>query len=269
MNSDPVIKIVDVMMGGGKSSWAIQYMNQNPQKTFLYVTPFLTEIDRIKSATNGRFFEPQNRGDGKLDGLKSLLAAGKDIAVTHQLLLHLDEEAKNLLHTGGYTCILDEELDVVKSYGDVLSPTEKEDYKIKTDDVRYIVGEGLITIEPVDRDGKTGFVRWTGPHGYDNFQYSRIRDFAEAGTLICVDGAALFWMYPPDVFGLFEEVFVLTYQVEGSILYSYLLFHGLSFKKLGICGDRDSGYHLCEYSAEADRQMRSAIAPLLHILGKL
>ena len=43
------VTIVDSIMGSGKTEWAIQYMIDNPEKRFIYITPFLDEIEkRIK-----------------------------------------------------------------------------------------------------------------------------------------------------------------------------------------------------------------------------
>jgi len=36
-----MIRVVDSMMGKGKTSWAITYMNANPQRRFIYITPYL------------------------------------------------------------------------------------------------------------------------------------------------------------------------------------------------------------------------------------
>lgn len=34
--------------GTGKTQWAIAYMNAHPQEAFIVVTPFLSEVERIK-----------------------------------------------------------------------------------------------------------------------------------------------------------------------------------------------------------------------------
>ena len=34
------MNIVDSIMGTGKTSWAIRYMNQETEKRFIYVTPY-------------------------------------------------------------------------------------------------------------------------------------------------------------------------------------------------------------------------------------
>ena len=74
------ITVIDAVCGAGKTSYAIQYMNKygigfgDNIKSFIYVTPYLTEIERIKkSCPNLKFLDPINKGEGKLDSLKKLI----------------------------------------------------------------------------------------------------------------------------------------------------------------------------------------------------
>lgn len=61
-----IVKVIDAICGAGKTSYAIQYMNQNTDKLFIYVTPFLTEVERINEQTTQEFFEPNPKaGKGK------------------------------------------------------------------------------------------------------------------------------------------------------------------------------------------------------------
>ena len=44
------ITVIDSIMGSGKTTWAIDYMNKAPaDQKFIYITPFLNEVDRIKA----------------------------------------------------------------------------------------------------------------------------------------------------------------------------------------------------------------------------
>lgn len=38
-----MIKVCDAIMGSGKSSAAINYMNEHPDKKFIYITPYLNK----------------------------------------------------------------------------------------------------------------------------------------------------------------------------------------------------------------------------------
>jgi Zn-dependent alcohol dehydrogenase len=50
------IKIIDSIMGSGKTSYAIQKMIEDTQNNYIYITPFLTEVQRIKDQCKDRKF---------------------------------------------------------------------------------------------------------------------------------------------------------------------------------------------------------------------
>jgi len=54
------IKVIDGYPGIGKSSWAIQNINESDEnKKILYITPFLKEADRIAtSCAKKKFLQP-------------------------------------------------------------------------------------------------------------------------------------------------------------------------------------------------------------------
>ena len=87
------ITVVDSIMGSGKTSWSIQHINNGLSENFLYITPFLDEVERIIKHTRREFYQPINKGDGKLTAINELLAYQEDIASTHELFKHLDEES--------------------------------------------------------------------------------------------------------------------------------------------------------------------------------
>ena len=67
------ITIIDSIMGSGKTTWSIDKMNNDIENNYIYITPYLTEIQRIKQqVTNKKFYEPINLGNGKQDNLHDL-----------------------------------------------------------------------------------------------------------------------------------------------------------------------------------------------------
>lgn len=47
-----MVKVIDSIMGPGKSSWAINYMKHlEDDNSIMYVTPYLKELDRIEQQT--------------------------------------------------------------------------------------------------------------------------------------------------------------------------------------------------------------------------
>ena len=57
-----MVKVCDSIMGAGKSSAAITYINEHPGEKFIYITPYLDEAARIKKGCPGaRFIEPSDK----------------------------------------------------------------------------------------------------------------------------------------------------------------------------------------------------------------
>lgn len=76
METQTKIYVVDEMMGRGKTSAAINYINNAPsKKKFLYITPFISEVERIKGCCKKKDFkEPSEKKYGsKLRSIKYLL----------------------------------------------------------------------------------------------------------------------------------------------------------------------------------------------------
>ena len=85
------VKIVDAMMGTGKSSAAINYINQSDSsEKFLVITPYLPEVERYRKECAVKHFKQPTYGTGgngtKLGSLKALINRGENIVSTHALL---------------------------------------------------------------------------------------------------------------------------------------------------------------------------------------
>ena len=117
------ITIVDARMGRGKSSAAIRYMNRyKGSKCFLYITPYLTEVDRVCEKCD--FEEPDCDYMSKSNQLKELMRKRCNIASTHSLFSIMDDEALSLAREQGYNLIVDESLSVIQSVS--VSPKDKQ-----------------------------------------------------------------------------------------------------------------------------------------------
>jgi len=108
------IKIIDMPMGEGKTTGLINYMNNNPQNKYLFITPFLDEIKRIKESCPELKFKDPDDKYSKLADLKKLISNGENIASTHALFSIIDSNVINLLYMNGYNLILDEVLEIVE-----------------------------------------------------------------------------------------------------------------------------------------------------------
>ena len=123
----------------------MEYIQRNPEKSFVYATPFLAEIRRVIERC-GRFKQPRNytgkKGEEhacqKIEDFNNLLLDGEDIAVTHCTFLKATEDTISRIRDGGYVLILDEALDIIVEYNKIEHP-------IRPKTIPIMVDKGLIT----------------------------------------------------------------------------------------------------------------------------
>lgn len=221
-------------MGSGKSSWAIQKMNEDKDGSYVYITPFLTEVQRIKdSCPDKKFFEPKNFGNGKLDSFNNLLKSNKNIASTHALFKMADDTTKDLIKANDYTLILDEVMDVVTQI------------HLKKDDLPSLLELELIHIH------ESGIVEWTNDE-YDG-EYNHIKLMCKNNSVFMVNNCLLMWTFPVDVFKSFKEVYVLTYLFKGQIQRYYYDLYDVGYDYKSIQYNKEiNTYEIVDYISHYD-----------------
>lgn len=231
------VNVIDSIMGSGKTSWAIQNINEASSiKKFVYITPYLDEVERISQATNREFIEPNNRNEegSKLFSLKRLLADGKDIVSTHSLFQMADGELLELLTDSGYTLILDEVMDVI------------EKVKVTPRDIEDLKGFGHIEI-------KENKVIWTCSDYDIGARYSDVMKLAKSGNLFYHRGTFLIWAFPPSVFSAFSDVYILTYLFDAQIQRYYFDMFEFDYEYFAVEGDGDR-YALTDYDKSKEKR---------------
>lgn len=208
------IYIVDARMGRGKSSAAIRYMNEHKDsKRFLYITPFLSEVDRICEACD--FDQPDSDHLTKSAELKNHLRRGDNVAASHSLFYLMDDEAIALSSERGYSLIIDESIDVVSRI-----PTSVHDMRLIVDD-----------LSTIDEDGH---IIWRDPCYTGKF--TEYKEAADTKQLYMIDGSII-EILNPGILSAFESVYILTYLFAGSVLDAYLQYFGFHCKAIGVCKD--------------------------------
>lgn len=213
------ITVVDARMGRGKSSAAIRYMNRyKGTKKFLYITPYLNEVDRICEQCD--FDQSDSDYMSKSTELKIHMRNGKNVAATHSLFYLMDEEALELVRANHYSLIIDESIQVIER----LNVTEK--------DFDLIVNQ--LTEEDED-----GVLHWKDKEYTGRFY--DYKEMADVGSLYQLDSALLNIM-SPSMLRAFEEVFMLTYLFDGQYQKAYLDFFGFEYRIIGVEQDADGYY---------------------------
>lgn len=225
------VTVVDSIMGAGKTSWAIQYINDAPaEKKFIFITPFLDEISRvIDSVTSRTLVQPDNdNAEGrKMYDLKQLIRNEADICATHSLFRAADDELIELLTEAKYTLILDEAMDVI------------ERVNIKEHDIEALISSGYINIEG-------NRVRWIFDE-YSSLRFRDIKELAQAGNLFVYRGSFLVWTFPPQIFSTFEDVYTMTYLFDGQLQRYYFDMHGIDYEYKSVSMNGEGSYFLNTY----------------------
>ena len=204
----PVVEVVDAMVGAGKTSWAIEEMNKNSDKPYIFVTPYLDEVDRIlEKCPHFEAPEKNNYKESKLANIKNLLLNGKSIVTTHSLFKGFDQECYELIEDNGYRLILDEVITTVKIF--------KED----SQDIEILKDAGRISVDPV-----TNEIRWLDME-YNAKKFKSFMKSVLKGNVYLVQLSGgnyiVAWEMPVEKFVHFSEVTILTYLFEGQEMSAY------------------------------------------------
>lgn len=202
------IHIIDAPCGSGKTSGAINMMNNSDdEKRYLFITPFLKEVTRIKhECTERNFLEPQEMGS-KLNGIHWLIDNEKNIVSTHALFLNFNEYTIELLRQKDYTLVLDEVVDIV----DVIEISKKDLESILE---RYAhVEDDLLVWDDLEYSGV----------------FERIMHMALNKCVGVYKDMALVWCFPVEIFNIFTETYILTYMFESQMQKYYYDFYGLKY----------------------------------------
>ena len=209
-------------MGSGKTSYAIQKMKEDKKNNYIYITPFLTEVQRIKDDCKDRkFYEPLNKGIGKLDSLHKLLLENKNIASTHALFRMSNDITKELINSNNYILILDEVMDVI------------EEVPLKKDDLKVLTDTNLISIR------KDGLVMWNEDKMDYQTQYDDIKNMCLNKNLFMVNNVLLMWTFPVEIFNSFKEVYVMSYLFDAQIQRYYYDLYNLEYTYCSVCKEND------------------------------
>ncbi len=227
------IKVVDSIMGSGKTSAMINKMKMEKDKKFIYITPYLDEVARIKEECSElNFYEPTNSNTTgtKLEGFKKLMLYGNNIVSTHSLFSNVDDACLNHIKANGYTLILDEVFEVVSKL------------QLTKHDVSVILKE-YVEIEQDNR------VRWI--EGKYCGRFNDVREMCNNNSIYLHNSQFFFWCFPVEIFDAFEETYVLTYLFEGQLQKHYYDMYNVEYEYLGASKLDDNyviGDKVCDFA---------------------
>lgn len=255
---EQTINIVDDVCGSGKTSWAIQMLNESEMagfgdctktvKKYIYVTPYLREVERVIKATKADFFQPSfNDGTSKIENFKMLVALGKNIVTTHEIFKRIDSETLDDIAQEGYVLVMDEVAEVMEQLQNVV-----------LEDMELLLEIGAIEIDEL---GKVAWLRDEVGKKH-NSKFHDVRMMAENDSLFLQNGIAYYWVMNLKAFETFNEVYVLTYLFDGQKQKYYYDMHQVNYVKHSV-QQIDGIYGLVAYNPKGEN--REKLYDLLNI----
>jgi hypothetical protein len=236
------VNIVDALMGNGKTSAAINFINNsNNEDRFLYITPYLTEVKRvIDNCPVKKFKQPESFGT-KINGIKYLFNQGYNIVSTHSLFSLFDEEIIELAYTNNYTLIMDEVADVI------------ETIEISKDDLTTI-------LEKYARIKDKHLLEWyaTDYHG----EFEKFKRLCDLNCLAIYGESVVMWLFPISTFKAFNNIYILTYMFEAQTQKYYYDYYDVEYNYLYVKGNSVDTY---EFTSEVVLYDKLDYGKLIHI----
>lgn len=226
------VKVIDAVMGTGKSTWAINQLNEDPGTPWVIVVPTLSEVARYERELERRVFIPTDETGTKLGSFKDAIGEGETVVTTHSLFTLWDEECFTLVRSGGYHLLLDETVTMV------------EPALLSKADLGLLVGNDCIREREDASSGITYLEAGDNADGYLADKGGRFRSIvsqAQTHHLISLDGVAAVLSMNPEKFRAFQSVKMLTYMFQGSETECWFQLYKLEYEHLQL--ERNEGGH--------------------------
>ena len=220
-----MVRVCDAIMGSGKTSATIGYINAHPEKKFLYITPYLPEAERIKNnCPQADFVEPSDRIPeflfSKAMHTLGLIQQGRNITSTHQCLMYYTPETIKLLKENGYCIIIDEEVTVLQA-----------DKQIAYSDIQLAIDAGYVYEAAPDEYRRTD-------KPYDGGVFSHMFRLMASRPLVYNEskqnGCVWYWLFSKELLEAVDDVFVLTYLFKNSEMDLFMQINNIPYVNIGI-----------------------------------
>ena len=221
------VHIVDAIPGSGKSSAMINYINNAPaDEKFLYITPYLEEVERIKeNCMSKNFEEPQlAKGCNKSQDIRQLFKQNKNVVSTHSLFMRFNTTTSDYIKNNNYTLIIDEVAQVIQ----ILDIT-KYDFDI---------------IKKMTTVGENGNLVWLDK-SYDGV-LNKYKYMCDMNCLTMYGDSVIIWMFPVEVFKYFKNVYILTYLFESQMQKYYYDYHKIKYDYFYIKGTSIDSFEITQ-----------------------
>ena len=251
------IEVLDALMGTGKTTAIINWMKDNPQNKYLYVSPMLAEVEEripTECASLEFVFPSTDNHKTKSLHLLELLGEGCNVAFTHALFQDLSKAHLARIQKEGYVLVIDEEVGLIEPYSGVY----------KKGDITSLENAKHIQVD----EENLGVVRWLWEDIEDETAYSKLKRLCEMEMLYCAKRSRdmMVIQLPMALVQSARRTIVLTYLFEGSVMESFLKLRGV-----GIVPFTEVSLLKCSTSVkqQAKQLINLCSTPSINSLSKL
>lgn len=209
------VKIIDELCGTGKSYHAFRMMESHPDKLWIFVTPYLDQIERVKEEV-GVPFEAPEAEPTKQEDLKRLLSERKCVVMTHALFMGIDAETVELISEGKYHVVIDEVLEKVAVHS-------KSNDLIK--DVLLLLQLGILE----EKEG--GRLEWLTERLN---AYSEVYELCKREVLFIHNQQLLIKRESSRVYEAASSVLILTYMFDASPMRMWFDANNIKYEYLTV-----------------------------------
>ena len=199
--------VLDAIMGAGKTTYVINKIKKEPEKLHLFITPFISECERVSEATG--IATPSYDVEGsKLEQACELLKNNKSLVITHSLFLLIPKVLIKKLSK--YDIVIDEALSTC------------EHIPIASGEIESMLHDKVVVV--AEEFPKYKRLETNSPDHLKNtallaFHHSRLLGNSD---IILSDNKLLMMTLPPELFHNHERMTLLTYNFENSDFDCYL-----------------------------------------------
>lgn len=224
------IVVIDAICGKGKTQYALERIVRTNEK-FIYVTPYLAEIIRVKDwckehnikVQEPKYLTPDHKNLHKLrkerevitksEHFKQLVMQGRNIVTTHSLLDKVSLDMLELLREQDYTLYLDEVHEVIKPYS-----FSKNDLQI------------LLETHCIEVDENTKQVHWLSDKYSDTKGlFTEFKNLCDLGAMYYYANNLYMWCFPTSLFNVVNKTIILTYLFEGQLQSFYYKMYNIKY----------------------------------------
>lgn len=216
------VRVIDSVMGSGKTTYIIKHLNQENTNQVVYVTPLISECERISESTGYIHHideELKKRFKGKVNAARALIEAGESVAITHAAFEVFPKDIVQSMEDKGVSLIIDETITSV-------SPINFSAVEVQ------ILRDHNSIVETRCANGAT-LVEWNEDTVLNDTRFVKIyQNFFGKGKEVYLtdENKVVVWSLPAGVYHAVRDVTLMTYNFRGTDMEAYFKFHDIDYE---------------------------------------